>query len=106
MSDRTIAAEPKIRENLQRLPGWEFQGDHLHREYKFGDFTQAWAFMSACALHAQSLNHHPNWSNVYSRVVVDLSTHEAGGVTGLDLELAERMEAAARMFPGQDDRKP
>jgi 4a-hydroxytetrahydrobiopterin dehydratase len=96
MTDRSRLPEARIREALQKLPEWELRGDRLHREYRFLDFTEAWVFMSGCALHAQSMNHHPNWSNVYSQVIIDLFTHDAGGVTALDLDLAGRFEDLAR----------
>jgi 4a-hydroxytetrahydrobiopterin dehydratase len=68
----------------------------LHREYKFAGFAEAFGFMSTCALVAQKKDHHPEWSNVFDRVVVNLSTHDAGGITALDFALATEMEAAAR----------
>jgi 4a-hydroxytetrahydrobiopterin dehydratase len=67
----------------------------LHRAYLFADFAHAFAFMTKCALAAEALNHHPEWFNVWNRVVVDLSTHDAGGVTALDVTLAQKMDAAA-----------
>jgi 4a-hydroxytetrahydrobiopterin dehydratase len=88
----------RILQELKDLPGWELREDRLHREYRFPDFARAWAFMSGAALCAQGLNHHPDWSNVYSRVVIDLTTHDAGGVTGMDLELAHKFEELARGF--------
>ncbi len=67
----------------------------LHREYRFPDFVAAFGFMTSAALAAESINHHPEWKNVYNRVVVDLTTHDAGGITEKDLELARRMDALA-----------
>jgi 4a-hydroxytetrahydrobiopterin dehydratase len=96
MLDRTLLSESRIREALPGLPDWEYRDNRLCREYHFRDFIAAWAFMTGCALEAQALNHHPNWSNVWSKVVIELSTHDAGGVTGLDLELARRFEGLAR----------
>jgi 4a-hydroxytetrahydrobiopterin dehydratase len=78
---------------LSALPGWTFSGGKLHRELRFPNFQQAFAFMAEAALHAEKLDHHPEWSNVYGKVVIDLVTHDAGGVTELDLELASRMSA-------------
>ena len=78
---------------LAALPGWSFAGGKLHRELRFPNFQQAFAFMAEAALHAEKLDHHPEWSNVYGKVVIDLVTHDAGGVTELDLELAKRMSA-------------
>lgn len=83
--------EAAIREALASLPGWTLAGGKLHRELRFRDFVEAFGFMTRAALVAEAMNHHPEWSNVYSRVVVDLVTHDAKGVTQLDLELARRM---------------
>ena len=87
--------EPAIREALASLPGWTYAAGKLHRELRFTDFVQAFGFMSSAALVAEAMNHHPEWSNVYNRVVVDLVTHDAKGVTSLDLELARRMNELA-----------
>jgi len=67
----------------------------LHREYKFANFVEAFGFMTQASLLAERADHHPEWCNVYSRVVVDLTTHEAGGITARDFELASKMEALA-----------
>lgn len=80
---------------LASLPGWSLVDGKLHRELRFPNFQRAFAFMAEAALHAEKLDHHPEWSNVYGRVVVDLVTHDAGGLTELDLELAKRMSAIA-----------
>lgn len=87
--------EAAIREALAALPGWSLAGGKLHRELRFPDFVRAFGFMSSVALVAESMNHHPEWSNVYARVVIDLVTHDAGGITQLDLELARRMNELA-----------
>ena len=65
------------------------------RDFRFGDFVEAFAFMTAAALHAEKLDHHPEWSNVYAKVSVDLVTHDAKGITELDFELARRMNEIA-----------
>jgi len=86
-----------IAERLESdLPGWSLAGGKLHRAFRFPDFARAFAFMSAAALHAEKLDHHPEWSNVYDRVTVDLVTHDAQGVTELDFELAGRMSRLAQ----------
>jgi 4a-hydroxytetrahydrobiopterin dehydratase len=72
---------------------WTLEAGKLHKVFRFPDFVAAFGFMTRAALIAESMNHHPEWCNVYSRVVVDLSTHDAGGITALDFELAQRMEA-------------
>ena len=91
---------PKLTQNeieteLKALPGWNLIDGKLHKTFKFDDFVAAWGFMSRAALVAQAMDHHPEWSNVYSTVDVDLSTHDAGGVTKLDLELARKMNQYA-----------
>ena len=89
LTDGEIAAA------LHGLSGWSVEGGKLHREFRFGDFSEAFGFMTRAALAAESMNHHPEWFNVWSRVVVDLQTHDAGGLTQLDFELARRMNAIA-----------
>ncbi len=76
---------------LDGVPGWSLVDGKLHREIRFTDFVEAFGFMSRVALVAESMNHHPEWFNVYNSVVVDLSTHDAGGVTQTDLKLASRI---------------
>lgn len=87
--------EAQIQEALATLPGWELKDGKLHREFKFADFIEAWGFMSRAALHAQAMDHHPEWFNVYGTVRVDLNTHDAGGITKLDIELAKKMNVIA-----------
>lgn len=81
---------------LAELPGWSLRDGKLHRELRFEDFVAAFGFMSRVAIVAEKLDHHPEWSNFWNRVVVDLVTHDAGGITALDLELARRIDALAR----------
>lgn len=93
---RPSALSPaEIEARLAALPEWTLADGKLHRAFRFADFRRAFAFMSAAALHAEKLDHHPEWTNVYSRVVVDLVTHDAKGITELDFELARRMNALA-----------
>lgn len=82
---------------LAALPGWsETPGrEAIAKTFVFADFSQAWGFMSRAALVAERMDHHPEWSNVYRTVVVTLATHDAGGVTVLDIELAEAMDRIA-----------
>jgi 4a-hydroxytetrahydrobiopterin dehydratase len=88
-------SEGEVEVGLQALPGWRLHDGKLHREYKFADFSEAFGFMTRCALVAQKQDHHPEWRNVFDRVVVDLSTHDAGGISALDFALATEMEKAA-----------
>lgn len=80
-----------------RLPDWKIVDgrDAIHRTFKFKDFSEAFGFMARSALVAEKMDHHPEWSNVWNRVEVTLSTHSAGGLTELDLELAEAMDKIA-----------
>lgn len=80
------------------LPGWQVVDGKLHRKFVFADFTRAFGFMAAVATVAEKMDHHPEWSNVYSRVTVDLTTHDANGITGLDAELARHMSDLAHDF--------
>lgn len=87
--------ERELRSALQRLSGWEIKNEKLHREYKFADFAHAFGFMATAAVLIEKLNHHPEWSNVYNRVSVDLTTHDSGGITHKDVELAGVLESIA-----------
>jgi len=89
------ATDEQIQTVLLELKSWTIRGGKLHREYKFRNFVQAFGFMAQVALLAERAAHHPEWSNVYNRVVVDLTTHEAGGITHKDFDLAREMEAIA-----------
>lgn len=91
--DAKIGAEAA----LARLEGWSAAPgrDALIKSYRFKDFEAAFGFMTRVALAAERLDHHPEWSNIYNRVDVALTTHSAGGVTGRDVELARAMDAAA-----------
>ena len=80
---------------LPGLAGWAVDRGKLSREFVFDDFNQAFGFMTRVALVAESMDHHPDWSNVYNKVRVHLTTHEAGGLTQRDLDLAARMDALA-----------
>jgi 4a-hydroxytetrahydrobiopterin dehydratase len=82
---------------LARLKDWrEVEGrDAISRTFVFKDFNQAFGFMARAALVAEKLDHHPEWSNMYKTVVVTLSTHDAGGLTALDVKLAETMDQLA-----------
>jgi len=83
---------------LTKLSGWsEIEGDRdaIRKSFKFADFKTAFGFMSACALKAEQMDHHPEWFNVYNRVDVTLTTHDANGVTELDVELAGYMDRLA-----------
>lgn len=82
-----------------RFPLWTVHPDRMERSFRFADFVTAFGFMSEVALVAERMNHHPEWSNVYGTVDVTLRTHDAGGLTKLDAELAGAMERAAAGRP-------
>lgn len=90
--------EPQIAEALAGLPQWNVVQGKLHREYRFAGFAHAIGFMTTAAFAIEALNHHPEWFNVYSRVTVDLVTHDAGGITAKDVELARQLESLAPRF--------
>ena len=89
-------AERLRREELDALSSsllhWQVEGDRLKREWRFKDFSEAFAFMTRVALVAEAMNHHPEWSNVWNRVEIQLTTHDAGGISRLDFQLAERID--------------
>jgi 4a-hydroxytetrahydrobiopterin dehydratase len=95
---------------LAGLAGWtEVAGrDAIHKRFTFRDFSEAWGFMSRVALVAEAMNHHPEWTNVWNRVDVTLTTHDAGGLTARDVKLAQAMEAIAgnRNEPAGESRAP
>ena len=94
--ERTVLTPEALAAAVADLDGWEVADGSLHREVKLTDFRDAFAFMTHVAFDAEELNHHPNWSNVWNRVTIDLSTHDAGGITDLDLELARRISSHVR----------
>jgi 4a-hydroxytetrahydrobiopterin dehydratase len=86
---------PELKDALAGLPGWTVADGKLHKEYKFADFIHAFGFMTTSALGIEKMNHHPEWFNVYNKVIVDLSTHDAGGITSKDVKLAKLLDANA-----------
>ena len=83
--------EPTARERLRALPAWGYaaeRGGTITREFEFADFVQAFGFMTQLALEAEKRSHHPEWHNVYNRVTITLTTHDAGGLSLRDIELA------------------
>lgn len=94
MMARPVLTEDGIRSRLADVPGWELIDGTLHREFEFGDFLEAFGFMTQVAMLAERRNHHPDWRNVYNRVIIDLSTHDSGGLTALDFDLAGAINKA------------
>ncbi len=78
----------EIDEEIKNLPGWSVVNGKLHREIQFDSFNQAFGFMTRAAMEIEKMNHHPEWFNVYNRLTIDLMTHDAGGITRNDINLA------------------
>jgi 4a-hydroxytetrahydrobiopterin dehydratase len=89
--------DDEIASGLQSLPGWERRGDSIACVFRFASFVEAFGWMTSVALVAEKWNHHPEWRNVYGTVEVELTTHDAGGISELDLRLAREM---SRLFDG------
>ena len=81
-------SEFEITEELKKVEGWEIKDNKLHKEIQFESFNQAFGFMTRAAMEIEKMNHHPEWFNVYNRITIDLTTHDAGGITNNDVNLA------------------
>jgi 4a-hydroxytetrahydrobiopterin dehydratase len=77
-----------------KLKDWSFAGNAIKRDFKFKTFVEAFSFMTAIALEAEKIDHHPDWNNVYNTVSIKLNTHDAGGITQLDFDLADKIDKA------------
>jgi 4a-hydroxytetrahydrobiopterin dehydratase len=86
LNEQTIAAE------LKKLKGWAVENSKLHRVFEFRDFSEAFGFMTQVALVAEAMGHHPDWSNAWNKVTIDLTTHSAGGLTQSDFDLAGKIQ--------------
>jgi len=78
-----------IDEELKNLSGWNVVNEKLHKEFQFDSFNQAFGFMTRAAMEIEKMNHHPEWFNVYNRITIELTTHDAGGITKNDVNLAK-----------------
>ena len=87
--DRTKLSDDEVQEELKALVNWESVEGKLHREFKFENFIEAFAFMTKLAMVAERLNHHPEWTNVYNKVSVWLTTHDVDGISRFDFDLAQ-----------------
>jgi 4a-hydroxytetrahydrobiopterin dehydratase len=96
MTERRKLTDEEVHSALEELPGWSLHNQKLHREYKFADFAHAFGFMTTAAVLIEKMNHHPGWCNVYDRVTIDLTTHDAGGITARDVELAKLLEEISK----------
>jgi 4a-hydroxytetrahydrobiopterin dehydratase len=88
-------SEAEVSQALENLPGWSVVNEKLHREYRFADFVHAFGFMAAAAVAIEKRDHHPEWFNVWNQVRIDLTTHDSGGITAKDTELAAVLEKLA-----------
>lgn len=93
MTDRRILSESECSAALSSIPGWSVQSHRLRREFMFADFSRAFSFMVRVAMLAEQMNHHPDWSNVYNRVTIELTTHDLGGISTFDVEFARKTNA-------------
>ena len=78
-----------IQKELESISGWELKNNKLYKEFQFDDFNQAFGFMTRAAMHIEKMNHHPEWFNVYNKLIIELTTHDAGGITSNDINLAK-----------------
>lgn len=85
--------DSEVEEIIADLDGWKLENGKLDRDFKFANFVQAFSFMTSVAFEAEKMNHHPEWFNVYNKVSVQLVTHDAGGITQRDIDLARKMNA-------------
>ena len=94
MANQRLSAD-EVERRLAELPGWRLREGKLFRELRFRDFVEAFGFMSRVALVAEKMDHHPEWANVYNRVEVSLTTHDAGGISEKDFQLARDLDRLA-----------
>jgi 4a-hydroxytetrahydrobiopterin dehydratase len=89
--DRVLTSE-EVADRLVTIPEWAMVDGHLHREFTYANFAEAWAFMNRVAPIAEELDHHPNWSNVWNSVVIDITSHDSGGPTERCFALAKGID--------------
>ena len=85
-------SDEEIQESLKVLNGWTIVNNKLHKEIEFASFSEAWKFMNIAVTEIEKMNHHPEWFNVYNKLVIDLMTHDAGGITENDVNLAKFLD--------------
>jgi 4a-hydroxytetrahydrobiopterin dehydratase len=96
---KTFSKEEILDYRDLHIKNWKFENNSLKRDFKFRSFVDAFSFMTAVALEAEKMNHHPDWSNGFNRVSVSITNHSAGGITQLDFDLAEKMDRIFNNFP-------
>jgi len=87
--------DSELQQELHKFAGWSLVNGKLHKVFQFASFVEAFGFMAKVALVAEAMNHHPEWFNVYNRVVIELTTHDAGGLSARDFELAAKIDGFA-----------
>ena len=93
MRNELILTDEQINHHLKEIDNWTIKKDKLFKAFKFKDFAQAFEFMSLVAIIAEMMDHHPEWSNVYNKVEINLVTHSEGGITMLDIDLAKKVDS-------------
>ena len=88
-----VLSEEEIMDATSGMTGWEVVNGKLHKEYLFDTFNAAFGFMTRAAMEIEKANHHPEWLNVYNRLTIDLTTHDAGGITSNDVNLARALDS-------------
>ncbi len=88
-------SQEEIDEELKSLQGWSVVNEKLHKEFQFDNFNQAFGFMTRSAMEIEKMNHHPEWFNVYNKITIELTTHDAGGITKNDINLAKILNSLA-----------
>ncbi|MGL5032908.1 MAG: 4a-hydroxytetrahydrobiopterin dehydratase [Microcystaceae cyanobacterium] len=97
MTAKQALSANEIHTALSSLEDWTLVSGKLHRQFQFKSFVEAFGFMTRLAIVAEKMDHHPEWLNVYNRVTIDLTTHDAGGITQLDVELAKKANALVNL---------
>ena len=85
-------SDEQIKNELSKLRGWIVINGKLHKDFVFKDFIEAFGFMTRASMYIEKMNHHPEWSNVYNKITIDLVTHDAGGITQNDITLASTLD--------------
>ena len=88
-------SEIEIEDELKNLSGWSVANEKLHKDFQFDSFNQAFGFMTRAAMEIEKMNHHPEWFNVYNKITIELTTHDAGGITKNDTKLAKILNSLA-----------
>ena len=88
----SLLSQEELKSLIEVLPNWEIKNSKLHKEWKFKNFVEAFGFMTKVAMLSEALNHHPEWNNVYSKVTIELTTHDLNGLSSLDIQLAKAID--------------